>query len=114
MKYCIHCGKEIDDDANFCPFCGQSCDNQINYEYNIQQEVVSDKKSGLKLAAFILALLTTIGTCWVLIPLLWTIPMTVKIYKSYKYNQPLSMGFKVCSILFLNTIAGILLLIDDR
>ena len=21
--YCIHCGKEIDDDSNFCPHCGK-------------------------------------------------------------------------------------------
>lgn len=30
MKYCIHCGKENDDNAKFCKYCG------ANSEMNIQ------------------------------------------------------------------------------
>lgn len=66
----------------------------------------------MKLAAFILCLLTTIATGWCLIPLCWCIPMTIKVYKAYKGTTTLSTGFNVCVLLFVNLIAGILLLCD--
>ncbi len=49
----------------------------------------------MKLAAFILCLLCTIGMGWLLIPLCWCIPMTVSVYKAYKGEKTLSVGFKV-------------------
>lgn len=27
--YCIHCGKEIPDDAEFCTFCGKSVSDRL-------------------------------------------------------------------------------------
>ncbi len=67
----------------------------------------------MKLAAFIFCLLTTLSTCWLIIPLIWCIPMTISIYKAYKGEKTLSTGFKVCTLLFVNLIAGILLLCDE-
>ena len=67
----------------------------------------------MKLAAFILALLSTICCGWTLIPLCWMIPMTVHIYGAYKGTKTLSVGFKVCTLLFVNLISGILLLCDS-
>ena len=49
----------------------------------------------MKLAAFILCLLSTIAMGWLLIPLCWCIPMTVSVYKAYKGKKDLSTGFKV-------------------
>lgn len=45
-----------------------------------------------------------------LAPLLWTIPMTVHLKKKLKANQPIGIGFKVCTLLFVNLVSGILLL----
>ena len=67
----------------------------------------------MKLAAFILCLISTIGIGWLLIPLIWCIPMTMSVYKAYKGEKELTTGFKVCTLLFLNLIAGILLLCDQ-
>jgi len=67
----------------------------------------------MKLAAFILCLISTICVGWTLIPLLWFIPMTVKVYRAYKNDESLSTGFKVCVLLFVNLISGILLLVDE-
>ena len=67
----------------------------------------------MKLAAFILCLLSTIAMGWMLIPLLWCVPMTILVYKAYKGESTLSTGFNICVLLFLNLIAGILLLIDN-
>ncbi len=68
----------------------------------------------MKLAAFILCVLSTIAIGWLLIPLIWCIPMTVSVYKAYKGEKELSTGFNVCVLLFLNLIAGILLLVDNQ
>ena len=38
--------------------------------------------------------------------------MKDRIRKAIKENEPLSPGFKVCVLLFVNTIAGVLLLVD--
>lgn len=67
----------------------------------------------MKLAAFILCLISTIVSGFVLIPLIWCIPMTIHVYKAYKGEEDLSVGFKVCVLLFVNLIGGILLLCDD-
>lgn len=32
MKYCISCGKQIDDSVNFCPFCGGPQGEQNSYQ----------------------------------------------------------------------------------
>ena len=32
MKYCISCGKQIDDSVNFCPFCGGTQGQQSEYQ----------------------------------------------------------------------------------
>lgn len=67
----------------------------------------------MKLAAFILCILSTIAMGWMLIPLLWCIPMTMKVYKAYKGEETLTAGFNVCVLLFVDLIAGILLLCDN-
>lgn len=66
----------------------------------------------MKVAAFIFCLLSTIACGWLLIPLIWCIPMTIKVYKAYKGEATLSVGFKVCTLLFVSLIGGILLLCD--
>lgn len=67
----------------------------------------------MKLAAYVLSLITTIVWGFALIPLCWCIPMTVRIYNAYKNGEKVSIGFGVCELLFVNVISGILLLIDS-
>lgn len=67
----------------------------------------------MKLAIFILCLISTIAMGIAIIPLAWCIPMTMKAYRSYKDGTDLSTGFGVCTLLFVNLIAGILILACD-
>lgn len=53
-----------------------------------------------------------IAACCYLIPLAWSIPMTRYYFTATKNKQPVGIGFKVCSLLFVNLIAGILMLCD--
>ena len=48
-----------------------------------------------------------------LIPLCWCIPMTVSYCRKIKNGESVSTGFKVCSLLFVSLIAGVLMLCDN-
>ncbi len=50
----------------------------------------------------------------ILIPLVYIIPMTLHVYKAYKGEKELSLAFKICLLLFVSIIGGILLLLDDE
>lgn len=42
--------------------------------------------------------------------LAWCIPMTVSVWRRTKNNDPIGMGLKVCTLLFVDLVPGILLL----
>ena len=54
--------------------------------------------------------LSAFASVFSLIPLLWAIPMTVHYFKN---DGDVGTGFKVCTLLFANLIAGILMLCDN-
>lgn len=69
----------------------------------------------MKLTAFILNLIFTIITgIFFIIPLCWTIPITVISYKVYKGTRPNTVGFGVVDLIFCNIISGILLLCSEK
>lgn len=106
MKYCSKCGKELLDEAVICVGCGSWCSTPVT------PQATEVKSSGLKLAAKILMILGTVFFGLYLIPLAWCIPMTVSYCKKIKTGEPISVGFKICSLLFVSTTAGIIMLID--
>lgn len=105
MKYCSHCGHEVVEEAVVCPSCG--C--QVG-------EVPEKKADDNKVFALIIKIFMILGciaTGWSLIPLLWTIPLTVHVCRRLDRKEPIGVGVKVCSLLFVNLIAGIMLLCMD-
>ena len=137
MKFCRHCGKELIDEAVFCPQCGKSTDEYAPAEESYVSpvassapspvaaapvnEIVSEQESnepkpisGLKKAAKALMIVGTIVTslCCYIIPLAWCLPMTLSYCKKIKNGEPISTKFKVCSLIFVSTVAGILMLCD--
>ncbi|MBR6050061.1 MAG: zinc-ribbon domain-containing protein [Clostridia bacterium] len=110
MKYCTHCGNQLDDAAVICPKCGCAVDGQKTAEVANGEK----KFTGLQLAAFILMIISTVSIGWMLIPLAWCIPMTISYYNSIKNGRPVSLGLKVCTLLFVNLISGILMLCDNE
>lgn len=48
------------------------------------------------------------------IPLAWQIPMTVVYFKRTKNEQDVSIAFKICALIFVSPIAGILMLCDNK
>lgn len=106
MKYCIHCGSQIMDDAVVCIHCG--CATAPN-------TTASKKDDTLETIVKVMLILGCIAEGWLIIPLAWCIPITVTIFKRFKTGEPIGTGLKICSLLFVNLIAGICLLcMDDQ
>ena len=109
MKYCKHCGAELCDEAVICTSCGCAV------EAIAVQNTQSDTSATLKMIAKIFMIIGCVATAsFFLIPLCWTIPMTMHYWKAVDNKQPVGTGFKVCSLLFVSLVAGILMLCDNK
>lgn len=103
MKYCRKCGAQIEDDAEFCPNCGEPVNgNKLS---------VTQYDSTLAIVIKVFMILDTIALGFFIIPLAWCIPMTVSTFRRLDNNELIGVGFKVCTLLFVGLIPGILLLV---
>ena len=111
MKYCVKCGAEMVDDAVICVKCGCLVGGAMPAA-NQQQPVAA---SGTKTAAKVFMIIGTVfmSLYTFLIGLSWCLPMTISYCNKIKRGEPISTGFKVCSLIFVNMIAGILMLCDS-
>ncbi len=104
MKYCTHCGTQLVDDAVVCTNCGCAVENPSNK---------TEKETLRTIAKIFMVLGCVCSASALLIPLCWTIPMTVHYWNAVKNNTPVSIGFKICSLIFVNLVAGVLMLCDN-
>jgi len=113
MKYCTHCGAQLEDDAVVCVSCGRMVGDPVKFNQSAAEPA---GPSAISTVAFVFMIIGTvamaISTCC--IGLAWCLPMTISYSKSRKNGTPVSTGFKVCSLLFVNTVAGILMLCDNQ
>lgn len=106
--FCPNCGAEIPNGAGFCGNCGCSVG-----ENKPAVQVKSGRDDTLSTVVKVFLIIACITQGWMLIPLAWCIPMTVKIFNCLKTGQPISTGLKVCTLLFVSLVAGICLLCMD-
>lgn len=117
MKICKICGREIPDDKELCPDC------EIKQQNTTQTQKLNYKSRGIVVVIKVFAVLGCIASVGVFarnnptntallgfLTLLWTVPMTVYLFRRFKNNEAISVLFKICVLLFLNPIAGICLL----
>lgn len=74
----------------------------------------SETERTLRLIAFILCIFSTVSIGWLIVPLLWMVPMSVMCWGIYQGTRPNTVAFGVCTLIFLNFFAGILLLISKK
>ena len=109
MKYCTKCGNQLVDEAVACMKCGCATGNFF------PKAGGTAETSNLKLAAKIFMILGTVLMSFLfLFPLAWCVPMTVSYFRKVKYGEPISIGFKICCLIFVSPISGILMLCDDE
>ena len=75
---------------------------------------MTDTDRTLRLVAFIFVILSLVGSCWLIIPLAWMIPMTVRTWGIYKGTKPNTVAMGVCTLIFVNIISGVLLLCSKK
>ncbi len=69
----------------------------------------------LGIAAGLDMLTIAINVLFALVPFIWIIPMYCHFNKKIANFEPISVAFKVCTLLFVNMVSGILLLtINDK
>ncbi len=136
--YCKHCGEEINDEAVICPKCGRIVNeskitaltqNEYNHHYNARKSTELKKAAKifmviscvLNLLVFIISFAISVSRedsflipFLTAIPFLWTLPMTKHYFDCVDcIDYEISFGFKLCTLLFVNQIAGILMLCDE-
>lgn len=104
MKYCVHCGAGIHDEAVVCVKCGCA----VPQERMMTRPVQTDDTMSIVVKVFLI--MGCIAQGWMIIPLAWCIPITVSVFNSIRDRRPVSTGTAVCALLFVNLIAGICLL----
>lgn len=103
MKYCSKCGKQLLDEAVICTGCGCAVSNP--------NPPTSEAQDDLSIIIKIFMIIgCVVGGLSCLFPLVWMIPMTISLFEKLKRREKIGTGFKVCVLLFVNLIAGILLL----
>ena len=116
MKYCVKCGAEMVDDAVLCVKCGCMVDGATNVTPQSVEQAPAYQPSSLATAAKIFMILGTIvmAITTYCIALAWCLPLTIIYCKKIKRGEPIGVGFKVCSLLFVSMVGGILMLCDKQ
>ena len=70
-------------------------------------------KSNVGYIGYCFMVVATVITAFALLPMAWTIPMTIHAKKCLNSGKKMSTGFKVCALLFVGLVGGILLLCDS-
>lgn len=109
MSYCPMCGTQYVDDAVICPGCGRTVSQEASPATN-------KRNSGLSTAAKVLMIVSTVllGISTYGIALAWCLPMTLSYCKKIENNLPVGTGFKVCTLIFVSLVGGILMLCDNE
>ena len=135
MSECKLCGAPLADGEKFCSYCGSPVPGmeatqtpavvgkaqvpgfdpntyvESTPSYVYQQ---SGEKKGIVTAIKVFMVLACFwGSSLYFIPLFWCVPMTISCFKKLEKGEPLGMAFKICTLLFVSRIAGILMLILD-
>lgn len=124
MKYCSHCGTQLNDNAAFCSGCGSKVEQpsqqaayQATYQPTFQPTYqptyaaqTPRKDDTMSIVVKVFLILGCVAQGWAIFPLAWCLPITISIFRRLRDNQPISMGLKICTLIFVNLIAGICLL----
>lgn len=121
IKYCPNCGKELNDSEKFCPNCGKSITATVNNYNDIT--VAHPQGIGVILAFMIVSCVLSgllsigygntgnnIGLSIAFCSLFWKIPMTIHFKNFTNARLKVSTGFKVCTLIFVSLVSGIIML----
>lgn len=114
MKYCEKCGTELTDDARFCTYCGHKIDSKgmSNYSYSPYNEDISTANPTMITLSKVFMVLGSIVMGFMIIPLVWCVPMTIHYWRKVDNGENVSLTFKICTLLFCSFLGGIFMIFD--
>ncbi len=102
VKVCLNCGETYENiNSWFCPKCKKALKTKGYWSWYVA-------------GAGVFMIISCIIFGILLVPLIWLIPMTIKIFKRRTSIEKLSMFFKIGVLLLGNFLAGVLLICDDE
>ena len=104
MKFCVHCGGEIHEEAVVCVKCGRSVESPKPVVANTNND------DTMSTVVKVFLIIGCIAQGWMILPLAWCLPITISVFNSFRDKKPIGTGLKVCTLLFVNLIAGVCLL----
>ena len=125
--YCHHCGKEVGRGNKFCPHCGvllqedEYGERPGEYDDVVDEPKPAGKKTiinestkrDLDTVVKILMIVITIITGFAIIPLIWTIPMTMTALDRIKKKEPYGLVLSICTLIFMAVAPGVIMIIRD-
>ena len=110
-RFCSHCGGGVNDDAVVCVHCGRSLDGATTAasSLGVNSQGLQSAIKILMIIGTVLMAMETLG-----LALIWCLPMYSHYTEKMKRGEKVSVTFKVCTTLFINTIAGILMFLDGN
>lgn len=116
-KYCTKCGAKMPSSFSICTNCGKffekentNTTNQTKYDFTSTKP----NKHVYQIIIFIFMIISTIYLATFIIPLFWCIPMTITYWNKIRKNEKVSITFKICSLIFMGIIPGLLMLFEDE
>ena len=105
--FCKKCGNELMDESVVCTKCGCAVD----------AAPIADKDGKWNSSSVLVIVFMFIGTmilsgAFFFIPLAWCVPMIMYYERKVRNGQKVGTAFKVCCLLFVSTVAGIIMLCD--
>lgn len=116
--FCNKCGAEVDDECIVCPKCGCNpkgiAQNPDTLKNSVDENSKNNSNETLRLIAKVFMVIACVVSGVFILPLIWMIPMTVSYWNKCGKNEQVGIGFKVCTLIFVSVIAGILMLCDNE
>jgi len=116
-KYCTKCGAKMPSSFSICTNCGKffekentNTTNQTKYDFTSTKP----NKHVYQIIIFIFMIISTIYLATFIIPLFWCIPMTITYWNKIQKNEKVNITFKICSLIFMGIIPGLLMLFEDE
>ncbi len=85
-------------------------DFQQQQMYQQPYNTAPHPQQGLITGIKVFMILSCVFSVFIIVPLFWMIPMTIVSWKKMDQMQPLGLAFKICTLLFVGIIPGILML----
>ena len=107
VKYCTKCGQPINEDAVVCVHCGCAVEGK-------KSNVNNENDTLLTIIKIFMIIGCVVRAGFFIVSLAWTIPMTLKVWRTIKEGGTLTTGFKVCTLIFVDIVTGICMLCTDK